>query len=171
MRLVLACLIGVALAAPAQGASPRALVSWGKAGVSFAQYRNDAVQCGRKGYYRDVSGTEAAQVFKRATRQLDSNEAGMQTAALVGETDRLMSIIGQSARIVEGTRPELRMREVRTVLNDTVATCLTARGYVRFGLTEAQRRRLNHLRRGTPARHEFLYGLGSDPKVLAAQAV
>ena len=39
-------------------------VSWGKPGVTIEQYRQDAVECGRAGYYLDVSKTETAQVSK-----------------------------------------------------------------------------------------------------------
>lgn len=172
MRAILGSLLAALLATPASAAAEKhGIVSWGKAGVSFAEYRNDAIQCGRKGYYRDVAGTEAAQVFKAASRQLETNEGSLQSAALLGNTEQVAGIVGNSARIVEGTRPEKRMKEVGALLNETVATCLAARGYRRFQLTPAQQRQLDHLRRGTPRRHEFLYSLGSDPKVLAEQAV
>jgi hypothetical protein len=172
MRAMLASLIAVALMAPVTTAAAKhEAVSWGKAGVSFDQYRNDAVQCGRKGYYRDVSHTDAAQVFKTATRRLENNDAQMQSAAIAGDDYGTMNAVAQSANIVESTRPDQRMKEVRTLLNETVANCLAARGYSRFRLTEAQQRRLGHLRRGTPQRHEFLYSLASDPAILTAQAI
>lgn len=171
MRAILASLLVASFAASAANAENPGMVSWGKAGVSFAQYRNDAVQCGRKGYWRDVSHTEAAQVFKSASRQLETNEGSLQSAALLGNTEQVAGIVGNSARIVAGTRPEKRMKEVGTFLNETVANCLAARGYTRFQLTPEQQRRLDHLRRGTPPRHQYLYSLGSDPRVLAQQAV
>ena len=172
MRAMLASLLAVALMAPVSStAAKHEAVSWGKAGVSFAQYRNDAIQCGRKGYFRDVSHTQAAQVFKSATGQIETNEASLSSSAMAGDTARVMDIVGNSSRIVESTRPEMRMEEVGALLNETVANCLSARGYTRFRLTDAQQRRLGHLRRGTPQRHEFLYALASDPSVLADQAI
>jgi hypothetical protein len=42
---------------------PQPMTSWGKASVAFDTYRADAVECGREGYFADVSDTEAAKVF------------------------------------------------------------------------------------------------------------
>jgi hypothetical protein len=48
--------------------------------------------------------------------------------------------------------------------------CLTERGYQRFKLTDAQMDQLHQLAQGSAERERFLYSLGSDPEVLAAQA-
>lgn len=166
-RLICTLALAFAVAAPA-GAREQPAVSWGKAGVSFDQYRQDAVECGRAGYYLDVSNTEAARVFKTASSRLESNESDLHMS---GDQTRIMAIVAYSALIVEGTRPRERMKEVRTLMNDAVAACLTGRGYVRFQLSSAQRDQLRHFRRGTVERHAFLYGLASDPAVLSTQAI
>ena len=169
-RLICTLALAFAVAAPA-GAREQPAVSWGKAGVSFDQYRQDAVECGRAGYYLDVSDTEAARVFKTATSRLESNESDLQTSGSLGDMTRIMAIVGYSAQIVEGTRPREQMKQVRKLMDDTVAACLAGRGYVRFQLTAEQRDQLRHFRRGTVQRHAFLYGLATDPSVLSAQAI
>ena len=156
--LVLTC--ALALPATALSAKPPGL-SWGKAGVSFEQYRSDSVECAREGYYLDVSGTEAAQVFRRASRMIDTNEAGgvnLDTAITTGH-------------IVAGTQPEERMGEVRKLLQGTVDGCLIDRGYTPFELTKPQRAQLSRLKKGSPQRHAYLYKLSIDPEVLRSQAV
>ena len=159
----LAILAAALLAAPLPvAAAPAPEFSWGKIGITIEQYRRDAVECGRKGYYRDVSGTNAAKLFKRATSMLETNE-GMGGG---GGLDTYIT----SARIVESTQPEKRMAEVRAFLEEAVTTCLTGRGYTRFRLTKAQRARLSKLHFGSPERHAFLFSLATDPNVLAKQA-
>ncbi|MCW3845702.1 hypothetical protein OF829_00510 [Sphingomonas sp. LB-2] len=176
------------LAAPA----PRAPeVSWGKAGISFEQYRRDAVECGRMGANRDVSGTNAARIFRNATQQLDTvSDGGSGVVVNMWETDHLDASGGatgntryeeaptqavetgqRQSRIVESTRPQKRIGEVRVFMEDAVNQCLAERGYTRFRLTREQRSRLGHLRYGTPERHAYLFSLASDPHVLETQAV
>jgi len=156
-----ACLLSAPLAAARTEA-----VSWGKPGVSIDQYRIDAITCGRAGYYMDVSNTEAAQVFKGATSQLQTNETDLTNAM----GPRVLDIVTQSARIVEATRPEARMRDVAGLMQAKVDDCLRQRGYVRFRLTDAQRKQLGHLHLGSAERHAFLYRLATDSAVLKDQA-
>jgi hypothetical protein len=181
MRQPLRCAVAIAclLPAPLLGARTEA-VSWGKPGVTIEQYRRDAVECGRAGYYLDVSETEAAHVFKAATGQLESNEASLPSLAMLAgdgpPSERaaaamdVAGIVGRSAHIVEGTRPQERIRAVGTLMQGTVDDCLRQRGYIRFRLTDAQRRQLGRLHLGSPARHAYLYGLATDPVVLREQA-
>lgn len=145
------------------------MTSWGKAGVAFGTYRTDAVECGREGHFADVSETEAAKVFQQASRRLENNETALGMAAQTGDLTRVGNINAMSQQIVSSTRPRERMREVAGVLGDTVAACLTRRGYVRFTLTEAQEQALKAYPAGTEARHNFFNALASDAKVLATQ--
>ncbi len=147
-------------------AADRPMLSWGKPGVTLDAYRADAVACGREGYYLDVSNTEAAKVFKQASSQLENNEASL---GMTGDVDRAIQIANDSSRIVERTRPAQRIKEVRALLQDTVSSCLQARGYTQFQLTTAQQRHLRSLKLGSPARHAYLHGLASNPAVIEAQ--
>jgi hypothetical protein len=166
----LRCLFLIAVMAPSAAlAAKPPMLSWGKPGVSLAAYREDAVSCGRQGHYLDISNTEAAKVFKQASSQLENNENNLASSAMTGDTNRIMSVAVDSARIVERTQPAKRMKEVRTLLQDTVATCLRERGYRQFRLTEAQQRQLGALRLGSAERHAYLHGLARDPAILEAQ--
>ncbi|WP_333573164.1 hypothetical protein [Sphingomonas sp.] len=161
------CVAGALLLFPvAATAAERPMLSWGKPGVTLDTYRADAVACGRQGYYLDVSNTEAAKVFKQASSQLENNEASL---SMGGGLDRAIQVASDSSRIVERTRPAERMKEVRTLLEDAVSSCLRARGYTRFQLTVEQQRHLRSLKPGSQARHAYLHGLASNPAVLAAQ--
>jgi hypothetical protein len=164
---MLSMLAFVSLLPSPLGAAKTEAASWGKPGVSIEQYRRDAVECGRAGYYLDVSNTEAADVLKRASRQLETNETDL-TAA---QGPRILDIVVTSAHIVEGARPAERMKQVGMLMQGTVDDCLRQRGYIRFRLTTAQRKHLAHLHLGSPARHTYLYRLATDPKVLAMQAM
>ena len=182
MRLSFSCTVAVAcLLSPPVAAARTEETSWGKAGVSIDQYRTDAITCGRAGYYADVSGTEAAQVFKDATTRLEANETALPTTAMLAGSaptpeQRLAGVMAvntiteRSAHIVEGTRPQERMNEVGTLMQAKVEDCLKGRGYSRFKLTSDQRKRLEKLHLGSVERHLYLYQLGTDPDVLKTQA-
>ena len=175
MRHPAVCVVALAflLSAPL-GAAKTEAVSWGKAGVSIKQYRQDAVECGRAGYYADVSGTQAAKVLKRATGELESNETDLSMIAMDPSPDRgamLADIVNRSARIVEGTRADMQMQDVGALMQTKVDDCLRQRGYMRFRLTDQQRKHLAHLHLGSPERHAFLYDLATDPNVLTTQAI
>jgi len=173
--VTLACLLSAPLAAAKTEAS-----SWGKPGISIDQYRTDAVTCGRAGYYMDVSNTEAAQVFKTASRELETNETDLQSQAeMPGSGNpmgdprylyRVMGIVNRSTRIVEGTRPTERIKAVGALMQAKVDDCLKGRGYVRFKLTPQQRHHLGQLHLGSVERHSYLYQLGTDAGVLSSQA-
>lgn len=138
------------------------------------------MECGRKGYYLDVSNTEAAGVFKNASRQLEANETNLQSAtSMMADPNpmlkaaavyRVFSTVAMSGHIVEQARPQERMRDVQKIMQGQVDTCLRERGYVRFQLTRDQRKQLQRLHLGSPARHDYLFKLSSDPTVLVAQA-
>lgn len=144
-------------------------VSWGKTGVSIEQYRQDAVECGRAGYYLDVSQTDAARVFKQASAQLDANENAMHS--LAADPLDAAHVAGQSQHIVDATRPEERFAEIRKLQQDAVTKCLKDRGYRAFRLTRAQQAQLRGLKLGSVERRTYLYRLAVDPQVLAGQAL
>lgn len=142
-------------------ARPPGDTSWGKAGVTLADYKADALACGLKGHNTDVADTEAAAVLKRASSDLRSNEAN-----LVNESaETQLGTVLTSARIVEGARPAKRFREVKAVQLDAVSRCLSERGYIRFRLSEAEAAQLKRLARGSEARRQFLHALASRANV------
>ena len=170
---LLAAAVSLALApAPALAAEP--IVTWGKAGVSFEEYRDDAVTCGRTAHYADVSQTEHAKAFAEATRRLeaaDDHSMGPAGATTADDAYRMAELGARSERIRSSIRPEKRLRELKAALVSIVERCLEERGYSRFRLTIEQQQALNRLQRGSPERHAYLHRLASDHGVLASQAV
>ena len=138
---VLCAAAALALAAgPARAAQP--FDTWGKADVSFEQYRDDAAARHGMG----TAGASAAEDMYRMTQ-----------------------LAARSEQIRSGIRPEKRMRELQAALVSIAERCLVDRGYTRFRLTAEQQATLGRLKKGSPERHRFLHALASDPDVLASQ--
>ncbi len=143
-------------------AGPAPLLSWGKPGVSLATYRADAVGCGMRAYYSDVSNTDGAKNFVEGSRRLDSYAGApgdpMENARMMGT-------------IVQGTRVDASLKDVKQYQLDRDAQCLIDHGYHRFRLTDDQRKHLEKLKVGSDARHAYLHRLAADPEILQAQAM
>jgi hypothetical protein len=154
MRVAISALVLIVTTA-ASGA-PAPAQSWGKAGVTYDQYRLDALQCSAEGYNVDISKTEDAQAFVQASRRLET-EIGSGVDPYTYQT------------IVNGVRPDVRFRSIKQLQQSTVDDCLESRGYSKFQLTDEQRSGLRKLKMGSVERHMFLYKLGSDPAVLERQ--
>ena len=176
--MLLAFTTAPALAAPAPE------TSWGKAGVSLADYRADATRCLTLVEHMDLRGTEPANALASGTRRIDSIYAqaggefggagppvGQGGPAGQAAASNAVQPGSQVMNVVEFTRPQHRINQVRDLMRVAMDACLTELGYSRFRLTDAQREQLSHLRYGRPERHAFLHRLASDPAVLAAQAV
>ena len=160
-----------ALAGTALAAKPTPVISWGKPGVSLADYRADALACGQRAWYTDIADTSQAKAFVEASKQLDTLYEGAAQAAHNGDNQQAGAYYGQAAQTVDATRPREKMAEIKTVLVDQVGLCLKERGYRRFTLTDEQARRLGKLRRGSDERRTYLHELATDPKVLDAQGL
>ena len=181
------CAVAVALAAVPAEAQPRPVDSWGRAGVAYETYRNDALECGLVGHYADVSQTEQAQAFVGASRQMEgadntnyaSPSTGARPAADSVSTsssasqaaDAMIVQARQYEQIRRSIRPERKMQELKRGMTAVVEDCLRERGYVQFRLTDEQREMLSRLDRGSDARREYLYSLASNAEVLDAQAL
>jgi hypothetical protein len=179
MRRLFAVSLCLIFASSAQGA-PAPELSWGKPGVSFDQYRQDAVECGREGYYLDISKTDDAKEFVKASRQLDSlngtfsgNTTGSSGTgpASTDAVDQMARFAATQQHVIERVRPEQRFRNIKKTLQSTTDQCLVRRGYSQFRLSGDQRHRLRKLKVGSEARHAYLYRLASDPAVLSTQTV
>jgi len=160
-------------AAPA--AAERAPVdSWGRAGVDYDTYSNDSLECGLIGHYADVSQTEQARMFERATRELQSIDNTNYLPSGSTPDQAAYAAAGQARdyeNVRRSIRPEQRMKELKQGMVGLVEECLRERGYVKFRLTDDQRETLSTLARGSDERRHFLHGLGSNPEVLDAQAL
>lgn len=192
MRKIACAAACMLLAAPAWS-SPLPPESWGKAGVSFADYRSEAIACARQGAGLDVSHTDAAAVLINASRKIDTitengvPDSGNQQAdnfpsagAAAGSTidvsynpamARSLELSHRYGEVLAAARPEKQIHDVGVLMRSVVADCLSRMGYQRFRLTGDQTRHLSHLRRGSDARQRYLYSLASDPQVLREQTI
>ena len=166
--------------AASAAAAPAPRESWGKASVSFDQYRQDAVECGRQGYYLDISQTADAKELVQASRRLDNlngtfsgntTDSSGTGPASTDTVDQMARFAANQQHIIESARPEERFRNIKRTLQSTTDNCLIGRGYSKFELTDEQRHRLKKLKAGSDARHIYLFRLASDPAVLTTQVV
>jgi hypothetical protein len=137
-----ASLAGTAQAQPAPDRQ-----SWGKPGISFLQYRTDAVECAWL--------------------------AGSTAPVSVASVDLVFGYDGQDVfEVMESAkRSQYRMwNNVADQLEPALDSCLRGRGYRPFKLTDEQNAQLKLLKRGSTSRHRYLYGLAIDPEVLGGQA-
>jgi hypothetical protein len=162
------------IAAPAVSA-PAPKESWGKPGITLAQYRQDALECGLKGYYTDISKTDDAKAFVNASRQLDTLTNGGSTPVDASDPaaamDQAVQYANQQQHVVDSVHADERIRNIKKTLVTNDQQCLAQRGYSKFVLTDEQRRILGKLKAGSDRRRAFLYSLASDPAILQSQRV
>lgn len=175
MRSIFAVSI-VGFVAGSAAAAPAPQDSWGKPRVSLVQYRQDAIDCAEQGYYLDISRTDDAKEFVRATRELNS-VPGPVISQTVGtgpgstnSVDVMADFANIQAHIVENVRPDQRFKNIKQMQLAKTDQCLVQRGYSKFHLTDEQRHRLSKLKFGSDERRQYLYGLASNPTVLQSQA-
>jgi len=166
--------IAIACAATPAAAGPKPVDSWGRSGVAYETYRNDSLECALVGYNADVSQTEQAQAFVRATRQMEGVDNPNYVSPSAGPAQTMDGVIIQARQyeqIRRSIRPERRAKELKRGMEAVVGDCLRERGYIEFRLTDDQRESLSTLDKGSDERREFLYSLASNPDVLDAQAL
>ena len=137
--------LAVLAAGPASAATSP--TSWGKVAVPFSQYRADAEACAEQG-------------LATALQQQPGNwnSAGIHnTPEDYLRTFQSRALAKRHAQITEG--------------QSALDACLVQLGYHQFRLTGAQRAHLDSLAAGSDARQKYLYGLATDPAVLAAQGL
>lgn len=153
LLIVTTCLLTLTAApASARYVGPGPSKSWGKADVSLAEYREDAITCGRQAAALDVGGSGPAEALVLASRMIDNAPDAWTTV--------------DAMRIAS---PERNMLKVGDMLEAELERCLTGHGYRKFKLTPEQRHRLAKLAVGSDERHAYLHSLASDPAVLARQ--
>ncbi len=136
--------------------------SWGKPGVTFAQYRADALECANLTYGAPIS-----------LNPLPPMPTGVFSVALPdGELLDLAPnhVVIYTTTLVEGVK-HARWMDISEQLQRVLDSCLVEKGYSRFRLTAGQMQTLDHLKRMSPERTQYLYQLGSDRTVVAAQKI
>lgn len=133
-------------------AQSKAVSSWAKPGVSFEQYRTDAVECAKRGYFRDVSQDEPAKRFLRGFRSADDD---LNKADIEGPNpDAWLDAVRR-------TQPDRRIREIHEIQVGEVERCLTERGYSKFLLTKDEQKQLSKFSSGSIDRQRYLHQLSS----------
>jgi hypothetical protein len=171
LSLTILILLAAGLATAAAARHPA--LSWGKPGVSYADYRADATSCLRVAAGADLTGTEPAEALVLASRRIETALTTDFTPMIGGGSDPLANTINtvnavQQARMA--ARPDLRLRQARDILQTRLDHCLEGHGYRRFRLTDDQRRQLDRFHLRQPERQVYLHSLASDPQILASQA-
>jgi hypothetical protein len=161
-------LLGVAClaiaASPALAVGKKKDVSWGKPGISFVDYRADALECANRAYGVEVKPKPYGPVALSLGIASAFMPAALWTKLAPGEVPIY------TTTYVEGYRHAVWMDTVEQ-LQAAVDTCLGERGYSRFRLSAGQMAKLRALPAGSSERQHFLYNLGSDAEVLAAQRI
>jgi len=161
VRLILSAALGLALATSPAGALKvkKRDESWGKPGVSLAQYRADAVECANITYGAPI-----------VLHPLPAMGAGWGAFVPVSLASKLTPGTVQiyTTTLVEGVKHAAWM-DVSEQLQVVLDQCLQDKGYSRFRLTADQMERLDRLRKMSPERLQYLYSLGSDARILGAQ--
>jgi len=135
--------------------------SWGKPGVTLAQYRADASECANLTYRSPITlhplpalGGYGGMVLPVALwTHFTPGKAQLYTTT-----------------IAEGLKHAAWM-DVSEQLQAVLDQCLVEKGYSRFRLSSEQMDRLSHLKPMSPERLQFLYRLGSDATVVTAQRI
>jgi hypothetical protein len=166
-RFAALVLAAASLSAPAQAADDAPRLAWGKAGVSYDQYRSDANDCADYGLNTDVSDTEAVAKLRRATQQLEAADSQFSAAASADPMDAGIRHAQESAAIRAAARPEQQVQAVKEVIFAATQRCMAELGYVLFALTEEQRSAMAPLKK--QERREFLHRLASDGAILEQQ--
>lgn len=169
-RLVMA--LSLALVCSASMAGPRTapVVSWGKPGVSFDDYRNDAAACGTRGATTSMKDRpEFGAVMLGLERQDTDMDIDRSLPPSLTQEDRGQKLARDYALNGAKSRAEPRVKALQAFLEDKVAACLSDRGYARFSLTPVQAAELSRYKKGSPARFRYLHALASDEAVLQGQ--
>jgi hypothetical protein len=157
-----ALLLATSLASPAD-AYVRKDESWGKAGISFLQYRTDAVECAY------LVETQAPVKIPLVDLAFATDMPLPETSAANPENPNLdISAVVDYAAQYRLHMDKTWLRAAQQ-LEPALATCLKDRGYQRFRLTDAQDAELKRLPAGAKARQIYLWRLAVDPAVLSAQ--
>jgi len=136
--------------------------SWGKPGVTFAQYRADALEC--------ANATYGAPIALHPLPPMPTGFLGI--AVQNGEVLDLRPghVKLYTTTLVEGVKHATWM-DISEQLQKVLDSCLVEKGYTRFRLTAGQMQRLGHLKHASPERLQFLYQLGSDATVVVPQKI
>lgn len=154
------------------------MVAWGKANISYDQYRDEALECGKVGLAADIDHSDPVNTLRTAATQLSevdqrwsmahgSNAITWPNSGNQIQADA-MARAQEEQSIEMGAQPKTQYARIKDLMFVEVRKCMTARGFSRFALTEAQRAEMSALK-GKDLRRQYLYKLASNPEVLDKQ--
>jgi len=161
----------------ANGKDAAPQVVWARAGVSYSQYRGDALECGMRGLASNIDDSKPVKTLARASSQLEAIDVSAQTgmgqgAGPTGQSDLAADAANranQEQRIITAARPDQQYAGIKTLMFQVVRRCMTDLGYAKIILTEKQRKDYDGIKGGAEARRAYIYTLASDPHVLETQ--
>ena len=160
--------------ADAKSSAPQ--VVWAKAGVTYEQYRGDALECGMTGLASNIDNSKEVKTLARASSQLDAADASAQNgmgqgADPAGQADLASAAARRSEdeqRIIAAARPDQQYAGIKTLMFEAVRRCMAKLGYAKIVLTADQRKEYDGIK-GADARRLYVHKLASDPHVLETQ--
>lgn len=143
--------------------------AWGKAGVSKPDFGNDIGMCtGLASQQASGNGSNTAGGVngRNNSASSDAANAGAGAGTVAGGTYQGMA----SGDFAQRAATQQRAQEMaaKRMQAETYRNCLVQRGYQEFTLTPEQRAKLGSLKNGSDEYYEYLYALGSDPKIVGA---
>jgi hypothetical protein len=158
-------------------ATPAGTTSWGKPGVSMTDYRLDSAQC-----IIQASGGGPTQGADASNSKPGDPNQTSNTSESRGGTNGPAGVASGGAIVYSGSaNPEdanqaaiqQRSQELsaKRAQKIVMEQCLASRGYRQFRLTSEQAAHLATLPEGSAERRTYLHSIGSDPAVIAAQAL
>lgn len=144
MRCALLILTLIATIGTAEG-KRAPTTTWGKLGVSFVEYRQDARECALRGATANIRDWQPTKGVMAGTLRQDI------------ELDRSGDANEYSMIYRRSIRPNVAV--VQQTMVGVVEECLIGRGYREIVLDRAQERRLRKLKWGTEARARYLHSL------------
>jgi len=153
------------------------MTSWGKPGVSMADYRLDSGQC-----IIEASGGGPTQGADASTSKSTDPNQTSDTSGSRGGTNGPAGVASGGAIVYSGSAsPEdanqaaiqQRAQELsaKRAQKLNLERCLASRGYRQFKLTPEQTAHLAKLPEGSAERRTYLHSIGSDPAVMKAQGL
>jgi len=161
--------------------------AWGKKDVTMINYRTDGAECAVLAATTNSSanGANTAGGISGANSTVPQQRASGASSASAGASGGPSSggaqSVGGGGTYRDSGSADLATRaamqqqsqemQANRMRNDRLKSCLVSRGYTEFNLNADQRAKLATLPQGSDERREYLYKLGTDPDVLAKQAV
>lgn len=184
-------LLVAAMAAMVSGcASTSAQKAWGKANVSKLDYGTDIGMCtglasqqssgngantagglsGRNNQAPSSSQGEAARTSGQQSGGNSNSTPNPGAAFPTGGGGAYRDSAPQDVVARAASQQQAQIMAEKRAQADAFKSCITERGYKEFTLTAEQQAHLKTLKPGSNEYHEYLYKLGADPAVVAAQA-